>query len=46
MEDIKYGWAEAQDQIAIQSLLKKCDLPYETSNLSNFVVARAGDAII
>jgi hypothetical protein len=29
IEEIKYDWAEPAVMIAIQSLLKKCDLPDE-----------------
>jgi N-acetylglutamate synthase-like GNAT family acetyltransferase len=48
MEKIRYFWADAGDQAAIESLLKQCGLPYEdiASHPVDFVVAKAGETIV
>lgn len=48
MEEIKYLWARPEDKAAIQSLLMKCELPYEdiSLHLANFILAKFRDTLI
>ena len=48
MDEIKYYWAKPSDLTAIQTLLKKCDLPYEdiSPHLANFITAKMGNRLI
>ncbi len=48
MEEIRYCWAKPADLKAIQTLLKKCELPHEdvSSHLVNFITAKTKSTII